>query len=59
MSRIVSTKITPIITASIQTVMNDGSISTMEFKKDDVLTGFRYIKDQEVVTVSGRVSNIE
>ncbi len=58
MARIVSTKITPIITANVQTIMNDGSISNMEFKKDDVLTDFRYVKDEEIVKVSGRVSSI-
>lgn len=59
MARIVDTRITPIITANIETVMNDGSISNMSFRKGDVLTDMRYIKDSEIIKISGRVSNID
>lgn len=58
MARIVNTTITPIITANIQTVMNDGSISNMSFKKDDILTDMRYIENKNIVKISGRVSRI-
>lgn len=58
MARIVNTTITPVITANIQTVMNDGSISNMSFKKDDILTDMRYIENKDIVKISGRVSRI-
>ena len=58
MARIVSTDINPIVTAVFQTVKTDGSVINMEFKKDDTVSDLRYICDEEVAKVSGRISAI-
>lgn len=58
MARIVNTTITPVLIANVQTIMNDGSISNMTFKKDDILTDMRYIENKDIVKISGKVRKI-
>ena len=59
MARIISTSITPVITAVVQTVKTDGSVLSKEFKKDDVVSDLRYIDYDETVKITGRVSDIK
>ena len=58
MARIISTDIEPIVTAVFQTVKTDGTVINKEFKKEDTVTDLRYIDDEDVVKVSGRISAI-
>lgn len=58
MARIVESHMKPILTMVVETILNDGSVSTMKFKEGDTVTNLRYIKDGEIVKVSGRIAKI-
>ena len=58
MARIVNTVMTPIITLAIQTIYKNGDIDEVEYKKEDIVTDMRYIQDNTLKTVTGRVTDI-
>lgn len=57
MSRIVKSKIQPTITSVIQTIKNDGSIDSIDLKKNDIVTDLRYVDSENISKVTGRVAN--
>lgn len=58
MARIVKNSDASIISCLIITKFKDGTESTRELKVDDVVENLRYIKNEEIVTISGRISAI-
>lgn len=58
MARIVETHTKPIVSCIIQTLMMDGTISSIELFKDDIVTDMRYIENGDVKTVTGRVESL-
>ena len=58
MARLVSSKKNLLVSATVSTVFEDGTVADHSFKEGDVLEGLRYIENEEIVTVSGKVKSI-
>ena len=56
MGRIINTKTTPSLKLVLTTSFRDGGKSEVVLSPDDMVEGFRYVKDGEVITVDGRIS---
>lgn len=59
MARIIESKFTPLLTAVIQTVKEDGSVLTKELKHDDVVTALRYVENGDISEVTGRIDGFD
>ena len=58
MARVVNHVYNPILTLVVNTILEDGSIITRKIKEGDIVEGLRYVKNGEVISVTGRVSAI-
>ena len=60
MARIIDTDVKHHLAFTIQTVFEDGSTSDKELHIDDMLSGLRYVENEEIKIIpNGRLSNIE
>lgn len=58
MARLVKTVADTTLYAKITTVFEDGTETTKSLKVGDVVTGLRYVSNQEVLSVDGKITNI-
>jgi hypothetical protein len=55
MARLVTKTVTPLLSAKVITRFSNGKDSEKELKKDDVVSGLRFIENESIVVVNGRV----
>ena len=58
MARIVETHVEPIVSLVIQTLMTDGSVTSIKLHEDDMVNNLRYIEDGDIKSVTGKVRNL-
>lgn len=58
MARLVKSGISPVTSFVIQTILEDDSVIEKEYKIGDMMEELRYIQNQEILTVTGKLSKI-
>lgn len=58
MARLVKTVTDTILYANIATLFEDGTESVKKLKVGDIVNGLRYVSNQEVLSVTGKITNI-
>lgn len=58
MARLVKSGATPVTSIVIQTILMDGSTLDAEYSVGDLITNLRYIENQEIKTITGKLSKV-
>jgi len=58
MARIIETHLTPVVNLVISTIYTNGNVSNDVFKEEDIIQNMRYVLNNDIATISGRLAKI-